>query len=120
MYGLRLDGKLQSVHYCFGYKGKGYGYQGGWEPSLSRYGLGTLLTSFVLRDAIAEGMYEFDFLSGSESYKAHWTKDQRYNMRLVGQKPDIRSEMAGFIYRTAKRHGRSVKLMLDRCRVIGG
>ena len=55
--------------YCFNHGGKGYYYQGGFEPQLARYSPGTVLTAHAIRDAIDRGASEFDFLRGDEPYK---------------------------------------------------
>lgn len=80
---LRLNGEDQAALYCFGYRGKGYYYLGGFEPSLGRYSLGTVLTAHAIERAIGEGAREFDFLRGDEPYKYVWKAQDRHNWRWL-------------------------------------
>ncbi len=115
MYGLRLDGELQSVHYCMAYRDKEYGYIGGWEPSLARYGLGSVLTAHAIRQAIEEGLSEFDMLCGDESYKSHWARASHTNHRLIARKGDPRSRLAAALSRAERKIGIKTKMLLSRC-----
>jgi CelD/BcsL family acetyltransferase involved in cellulose biosynthesis len=99
LHGLRLDGRLQAVLYCFEFNGKGYYYLGGFDPALSKYSLGTILTGFAIRKAIESGCSEFDFLRGNENYKSRWTKEYRTNSRFVLSKNTLRSRIAVWICR---------------------
>ncbi|HEY3284012.1 MAG TPA: GNAT family N-acetyltransferase [Armatimonadota bacterium] len=81
---LRLDGATVASLYCFSHGGVGYYYLGGFDPALSRYGIGTLLTAEAMMCAIDEGCREFDFLRGQESYKYRWGCLERINYRLLG------------------------------------
>lgn len=94
LYALRLNGEIQAILYCFSYRGKGYYYLGGFEPALSKYSLGTVLTAYAIRDSIESGLTEFDFLRGKEPYKARWTRESRMNYRILLRKKALRSRMA--------------------------
>jgi len=83
LYSLKLDGETQASLYCFAFGDRTCYYQGGFEPTLSKWSLGTVLTARVLQDAIAEGRTTFDFLRGDEPYKAKWTQTARVNRRRV-------------------------------------
>lgn len=115
LYGLRLNGELQSVHFCFSYKDKAYGYIGGWEPSLSRYGLGLTLTAFAIKEAVRRGMREFDLLSGDEEYKAHWTKLHRDTYRLHVHRGSFRSSIAHLVSHAERRVGSRTRTLFTRC-----
>lgn len=78
---LRLDGETQASLYCFKSRGRMMYYQGGFEPTLSKYSLGTILTGYALRQALEEGLPVFDFLRGNEPYKAKWTQESETNSR---------------------------------------
>lgn len=82
LYRLRLNGRLAAGFYGFRYGGRVYDYQGAFDPTLSRYSPGTVLTALVIRDAIDSGCREFDFLRGREPYKRRWPVEQRPNHRL--------------------------------------
>lgn len=80
---LFLDGEIRSALYCFVVGGRTLYYLGGFAPELSKYSLGTLLTAQAIRQAIAEGHTEFDFLRGNEAYKYRWLPEERFNQRLL-------------------------------------
>ena len=80
---LRLDGVTQASLYCFGYGNRLCYYQGGFEPTLARLSLGTVLTARAMQAAIAEERQVFDFLRGDEPYKAKWTGESQFNLRRL-------------------------------------
>ena len=73
---IRLDSECVAVLYGFAYNGRSSYYQGGFEPSLGKYSLGSVLIARAIRAAIDEGHNVFDFLRGNETYKARWTMDR--------------------------------------------
>ncbi len=83
LFSLRLDGVTQASLYCFAYGDRFCYYQGGFEPTLARLSLGTVLTARALQAAIAEDRVIFDFLRGDEPYKAKWTGASRVNSRRL-------------------------------------
>ncbi len=83
LYSLKLDGETQASLYCFTFGDRTCYYQGGFEPTLAKWSLGTVLTARVLQDAIAEGRTTFDFLRGDEPYKAKWTQTACVNRRRL-------------------------------------
>jgi CelD/BcsL family acetyltransferase involved in cellulose biosynthesis len=114
LHGLRLDGRLQAALYCFACKGKAYYYLGGFEPKLSRFSLGTVLTGFAIRDAIECGCSEFDFLRGDEAYKSRWTSEHRANGRIVVSQNTPQSRLAAAICRLEQRIEHRVKHELHK------
>ena len=87
LFSLRLDGETQASLYCFGYADRLCYYQGGFEPTLARLSLGTVLTARAMQAAIAEGREVFDFLRGDEPYKAKWTSHSHCNLRRIITRP---------------------------------
>ena len=83
LFSLRLDGLTQASLYCFAYGDRLCYYQGGFEPTLARLSLGTVLTARAIQSAIGEGRQVFDFLRGDEPYKAKWTGAARVNARRL-------------------------------------
>jgi CelD/BcsL family acetyltransferase involved in cellulose biosynthesis len=83
LFSLRLDGETQASLYCFSYGKRLCYYQGGFEPTLARLSLGTVLTARAMQAAIAEQHEVFDFLRGDEPYKAKWTTASRANLRRL-------------------------------------
>jgi CelD/BcsL family acetyltransferase involved in cellulose biosynthesis len=66
---LELDGQPSAAWYGFRYQGVESHYQVGRDPRMSRESLGTVLTAHVLQQAFADGVSEYRFLRGDESYK---------------------------------------------------
>lgn len=83
LFALRLDGLTQASLYCFAYGDRLCYYQGGFEPTLARLSLGTVLTARAIQSAVGEGRQVFDFLRGDEPYKAKWTGAARVNARRI-------------------------------------
>ena len=83
LFSLKLDGVTQASLYCFAYGDRFCYYQGGFEPTLARLSLGTVLTARALQCAVSEGRAVFDFLRGDEPYKAKWTGAARVNARRI-------------------------------------
>ena len=80
---LTLDGEVRAALYCFQKGRVCYYYLGGFEPSMARLSLGTVLTAHAMRHSIEQdGATEFDFLRGNEGYKYRWGALDRYNSRL--------------------------------------
>jgi len=47
-------------------------YQSGYDPNWASKSVGLVLLARTVQDAFAEGLEEFDFLHGNESYKRDW------------------------------------------------
>lgn len=111
---LRLDGQTRAVLYCFNYGGKGYYYQGGFEPTLARYSPGTVLTAHAIEDAIRLGAVEFDFLRGDEPYKYAWKASDRENVRLLIWRSAFPSRLAPWLNRLERRVEHGAKAVARR------
>lgn len=83
LFTLKLDGETQAALYCFSFGDRMCYYQGGFEPTLAKWSLGTVLTAHAMQTAIAEGRAVFDFLRGDEPYKAKWTQTSQDNARRL-------------------------------------
>jgi CelD/BcsL family acetyltransferase involved in cellulose biosynthesis len=111
---LRLDGQTRAVLYCFNYGGKGYYYQGGFEPTLARYSPGTVLTAHAIEDAIQLGAAEFDFLRGDEPYKYAWKASDRENVRLLIWRSAFPSRLAPWLNRLERQIEHGAKAVARR------
>ena len=69
---LTANEEAVAATYCFDYRGKTYGYQGGFDPRFSRYAVATLLHLRNIEGSIRRGLREYDFSKGAESYKFSW------------------------------------------------
>jgi CelD/BcsL family acetyltransferase involved in cellulose biosynthesis len=102
------DGDTVGVLFGFEWKGCFSAYQSGWDPSLAKESLGTVLVWEAMQRAAAAGARTFDFLRGSEPYKyrfgAHDDLDATYLVRSgsLGRLLDIR-------YRSSDRRAREAE-----------
>lgn len=64
--------------------GRVYSYQKGIDPVWERHGPGTVLLYELVQEAYAQGMQEYNFLQGAETYKNEWTGYRRnlYTLQL--------------------------------------
>jgi CelD/BcsL family acetyltransferase involved in cellulose biosynthesis len=66
---LDIDGALAATVLSFKYNNALFLYNSAYEAEYRRLSPGVLLTAYVIRDAIAEGLQTFDFMRGDERYK---------------------------------------------------
>ncbi len=82
LYVLRLDHRIVAAQYNFVAHRKVYAYLAGYDPARRDLSLGTLMVGHAIGQAIQEGLTEFDFLRGRESYKYLWGARDRNTCRL--------------------------------------
>lgn len=90
---LEADGAMRAVHFGFIYGGKFYSYLAAFDNQYHPYGVGRILQLHLLKRTFEEGLQEFDFLVGGETYKFDWTPSARMLCRLYGFKRNLRGEM---------------------------
>ncbi len=78
---LMVNGAVRAVLYVFHFGRRAYYYLGGFDPSLARYSLGTVLTAHAIQRALEEGCVVFDFLRGDEPYKYRWKPQVQWHRR---------------------------------------
>jgi CelD/BcsL family acetyltransferase involved in cellulose biosynthesis len=78
---LTLDGRPVAAHYGLRQGRRGYSYIHAYEPGLAACAPGRLLLARVLDDARRDGLAEFDFLRGQETYKYEWGARDRPQFR---------------------------------------
>lgn len=93
LYGLKVDGAIVALLYCYRYLGKIYYYQSGFDPDWYKYSVGLVLRASALRHAIEEGASEFDFLRGDHGYKQEWSQKTRTTRALYLAKPALSSRL---------------------------
>jgi CelD/BcsL family acetyltransferase involved in cellulose biosynthesis len=64
------------------HKGTFIYFQSGYDPAWRNRSVGLVLVGQTFKDAIEAGLTEYDFLRGTESYKADWTTRQRRTVAL--------------------------------------
>lgn len=74
---LRLEGRLAAVDFGFRDGDTVYAYATGFDPELSRFSPGLLLTEQAIQAARDEGAQAFDFLRGQEAHKLLWGAEEQ-------------------------------------------
>jgi len=79
---LTLNGEPVSAVYAFKYANKMFNYLTGFDPHYSEYRVGHLIFLNFIKSSIENGLREFDFMRGGESYKSHWNALTRKNLEV--------------------------------------
>jgi CelD/BcsL family acetyltransferase involved in cellulose biosynthesis len=77
LYYLRVDGRAVAFQYALEYGGRYFLLKPGYDESLGDCSPGQLLMEDVLRDCMARGLREFDFLGPDMVWKRDWTDKVR-------------------------------------------
>ena len=72
---LELDGRPVAAWYGLRFAGRELYYQAGRDPAYERHAVGFVLLAHTIREAMNDGMREYDFLRGGEGYKDRFTDD---------------------------------------------
>ena len=80
---MNVDGKLVSAKYGCIFNRKMYFITSGRDIGYSKYSVGQLHMTHVIKNAVSRNLSEFDFLQGDEPYKFYWTKSARRYMRVT-------------------------------------
>jgi CelD/BcsL family acetyltransferase involved in cellulose biosynthesis len=80
---LEVDGRRVAHQMCFEYHRVLYLLQEGYDPDWDEQGIGNVLRSRVLRDAIARGVGTYDFLGGMTEHKRSWGATLKESVRVV-------------------------------------
>ncbi len=83
IYSMKIGGETVAMLYGFRYNDKFFYYQAGMNPDYEKQSVGTILMANCIRDCIAKGLKEFDFLRGTEAYKYKWTGTSRKTVNIV-------------------------------------
>jgi len=81
MYATRCNDRIVAVFYGFAMNGTVYYYLSGYEPSLEKLSIGTIIVAHAIEAAVRDGATSFDFLRGAEEYKYAWGATDRMNRR---------------------------------------
>ena len=81
MYAIRLEGRIVAVFYGFSLGRTVYYYLSGYDPSMEKLSVGTILVAHAIEQAVRDGAKTFDFLRGAEDYKYAWGAQDRWNKR---------------------------------------
>lgn len=121
---LTADGKPLSAVYGFRYDGRFYYTNTAFDPEYSEYSPGNLHIMYLIEDMFGNGLREFDFLRGDETYKLMWTKVARSNFEVMIIRRTFLAPMKLKLVRTILRLGEirerslleNYRLYLDRKR----
>ncbi len=69
---LKIGDREVACEYTFKYLETLYSYQCGFDPAFGKNNVFKVLRSYVIEDAVRQGMKEFDLLRGEEPYKYDW------------------------------------------------
>lgn len=111
---LYLEGKPVAALYGFEFAERFYFYLSGQDDRYRQYGLGYVLQTLTIKEAIEKGLKSFDFLRGIESYKLHWKPEVDENVRILVHRGTLKSKIKfnakimehAFVYRIKKWAGR--------------
>lgn len=97
---LTLDQRVEAALYCFHKNETTYYYLGGFEPELSRFSVGSVLTARAIKYAIeTDKATRFDFLRGNESYKYAWGATDTANCRIIAGRRGVGVSLAALAAR---------------------
>lgn len=111
LYRLWLGDDIAASFFGFFYRGRHFDFASGIDYSLQKYDPGHILTECMLKDAIANGVVEYDFLLGDEEYKYRWGAANRYDHTIIWHQ-SLRARLQYALYqslRWAKAQGRRLR-----------
>lgn len=99
LYCLELSGKPVASLYGFKYKSKYYAHITGMDPIYRAYGVGNLLFLNVIDRCIQDGMIEFDFMWGMDTYKKQWNPASKWTYKATVPRRGILTHFKYLLYR---------------------
>ena len=84
---LRLGGRYAAHEFSFEHLGRVYFLQQAFDIGSAEQNAGTALKAHVLRDSIARGAREYDFLAGAAPYKEKWGAERSECVLLTLGRP---------------------------------
>lgn len=81
-YTMKVGGRAVASVYGLVHGGSFIYFQSGYDPEWRNRSVGLVLVGETFKDAIAEGLTEYDFLRGTETYKSDWVTKQRRTVSL--------------------------------------
>jgi CelD/BcsL family acetyltransferase involved in cellulose biosynthesis len=109
---VRLDGEPVAFHFGFEYASRFVWYKPAFSAAHSRHSPGEVLLRFLLEDAIARGLAEFDFTVGNEAFKYRFANRVRTTHRIR-----VYALPAGYWLRRARRLAKRLLKPLPEARV---
>lgn len=98
LFALQRDGEPIAMLYGMRMRNTSFYFQSGFDPAWSGLSLGSVMVTYVIQDAIAEGCTRFDMLRGDYEHKKRFG----HNVRTTTGIQLFRSGVAARIYRILK------------------
>jgi CelD/BcsL family acetyltransferase involved in cellulose biosynthesis len=108
---LQLDGRPVAAIYGFRYGDTFYYYQSGFDPDYATRSVGLVALGLSIRNAINNGVLEYDLLRGAEAYKFLWSNTTRELMTLQCYPPVFRGTLS-WVMERARRNARTFGVQL--------
>ena len=96
---LELDGKPAAAQFAFRYRGIVYQLQEGLDPQHFSDRAGVVLRAHILKELIAEGVRQYDFLGGVDAHKQLWGAQAGNYVDISFAKPLSRGSLHLFLKR---------------------
>jgi CelD/BcsL family acetyltransferase involved in cellulose biosynthesis len=77
LYALECGPDTVAVQYGLTYKGTYFGLKSAYDERFARLSPGNVLTDAVVRDLVARGLHEIDFMGEPDDFKARWCSGER-------------------------------------------
>jgi CelD/BcsL family acetyltransferase involved in cellulose biosynthesis len=77
LYALEAGERLVAMEYGLARDGRYYGLKPAHDEALNRFSPGHLLVREIIRDALNQGLSEYDFMGETDSFKLRWCTAQR-------------------------------------------
>ena len=78
---LQIGGQFAAARYGLRWRDRAASYMTGFDPAFEKESPLTILFGEKLRNAVTDGVREFSYLRGQESYKYLWGATDRWNTR---------------------------------------
>lgn len=114
LHGLRVDGRLIAVDLGFAHKERFYLLQRSFDLEFSAYSPGTVLLGRSIREAVEDGLREYDLLRGDEPYKTVWTDQHRSTYRQITCNHRVRSRVSMAASGVDRRVGYRTRALIAR------
>jgi peptidoglycan/xylan/chitin deacetylase (PgdA/CDA1 family)/CelD/BcsL family acetyltransferase involved in cellulose biosynthesis len=84
---LEFNGQVLACQYGFAYKGVYFQLQEGYEPDSEHWNVGVGLRAWSMRQLLAEGIREYDFMAGTGRHKSDWGSAVKQSKRILLARP---------------------------------
>jgi CelD/BcsL family acetyltransferase involved in cellulose biosynthesis len=111
LYCLKLSGKTVAALYGFRYLNKYVAYKTSMDPSYHHFSVGNLLFLNVMEKCIQEGLSDFDFMWGTDTYKKQWNTSGTWNYEAIIPKKRLFGAFKNSLYNKYWFNGNRVKYL---------